>query len=192
MLAIVLIVVIPAVVICLIIAIYSFIKAIISKICFYNSIKKICSTNHVILRFNRRFMASFFKFSSHPDLIIELPKKKYNIRLMICKNKHRYYVFPSEEYYISFERIISSFNPTGKFQHIPSFDQKYHHDNQSENILLFLPFTPKISVLNDNHTKRILLGETRQIFGWSVYTPTSFIDELNRIVLSQKSEEPKC
>ena len=195
MLIVIYIALIPVFTVAFAIEIYFCVKSVMSKARLYKKLKTICNENKFALQFNRKFIASFFKFSTIPDITIKRHRKTYHIRLMPCENKRLYYVFPSGEYYVAFARIEWTFNPTGSFKHIPPFDQKYQTENESseiENVLLFFSVMPNISVLDDNHTQRTVLEKTRQIFGWSVYTPTSFIDELNRIILSQKSEEPKC
>lgn len=165
------------------IEIYFCVKSVMSKVQLYKKLKTICNENKFALQFNRKFIASFFKFSTIPDITIKRHRKTYHIRLIPCKDKRLYYVFPSGEYYVAFARIEWTFNPTGSFKHIPPFDQKYQTENESseiENVLLFLPVTPKISVLNDDQTQQQSLGPTSDMYGWSIHDFNSFVYELSK------------
>lgn len=183
MLYLLLIIAAPIVAICLFVDIYCLIKAFISKAILYKKIKKICFNNKYTVIFKRRFLASFFKYSNIPDIMIDVPNIIYNIRIITCKNKLTYYVFPSDEYFVSFQIIKSSVNPTGEFRYLPKFDLNQKDDKilkENKNILLFIPFLPNVSMLNDTHTQRIKLTEKSCICDWEIHSAKSFLNILEK------------
>ena len=182
MIVIILIALIPVLVIVISAAIFSFVRALIDRILFYKQIKQICKTKNYKITFPRKLLASFFRYSDKPDVIIETSNKNYLIRFITCKNKNLFYNFPTSEWYISFERVLSApINPTGRFKHLPPFDKKYYRVNDNiENIriMIFAPYVPKISYLNGESSKRELAGSSIKMGDWIVYSSKHLMENM--------------
>ena len=179
MIVIILIVLIPVLVIVTSAFVFSFARAFIDRMSSYKRIKQICKEKNYKITFTRKLLASFFRYSSKPDIIIVTSDKNYLVRFITCKNKFLFYNFPTPEWYFSFERVLSApINPTGRFKHLPSFDKKYYCSNNNiENIcvMVFAPFVPKISYLKDKNSKRELAGSSIKMGDWVVYSSKHFI-----------------
>ena len=163
------------------VSLYNFTKAIILRFLLYKQLRKICDNNGWILLKPRKIFSSFVKFSPVPDLIIETHHKIYLIRFFTCKNKNLYYVFPTPEYCIYFERILSSFNPTGRFKYLPKFNDTYNNAKNNktfEKIILFSPCFGKISCLNAEQTERRYIGRESYMDGWRIFNDSSFLNML--------------
>ncbi len=180
MIVIILIVLIPVLVIVISASIFSFVRALINRILFYKQIDQICKTKNYKITFPRKLLASFFRYSDKPDIIIETPDKNYLIRFITCKNKSLFYNFPTPEWYVSFERVLSApINPTGRFRHLPPFDKKYYCDNtENQCIMIFAPCMPKISYLKDKNSKRELAGNSVVIEDWLLCESKFYLDNI--------------
>lgn len=174
-----LIVLIPILAIVLSVEIVKFIFALINRVRCYKEIKRICKTENYKVIFPRKLLSSFFKYSDKPDVVIETPDENYLIRFITCKDKSLFYNFPTSEWYVSFERILSvPINPTGRFKHLPAFNDKYNSENNSvENkyIMVFAPCIPKVQYLNCKNSKQEMAGNTTNIGEWIVYDKEHFI-----------------
>lgn len=182
MIAIILIVLIPVLAIVVCASAFSFIRAFIDRISFYKQTKQICKEQNYKIAFPRKLLASFFRYSSNPDIIIETANKNYLLRFITCKNKNLIYRFPSPEWYVSFEKILSApINPTGKFKHLPAFNKIYHSYNiKADLVMVFTPYVPKISYLTEKNTKREISEKADSIGEWSVLSAKDFLSELCR------------
>ena len=180
MIAILLIVLIPVLVIVISAAVFSFIRAYIDRISFYKRIKQLCKDKNYKIAFPRKLLASFFIYSDKPDIIIETDNKNYLIRFVTCKNKSLFYNFPTPEWYVSFERVLSApINPTGRFKHLPPFDKRYYSDNaENKCIMIFAPNMPKISYLKDKNSKRELAGNAVEIEDWVLCESKFYLDNI--------------
>ena len=180
MIVIILMVLIPVLVIVACVSIFSFVRAVIHRSLFYKRISQICKTKKYKLTFSRNFFAPFFKYSNKPDIIIKTSDKNYLIRIITCKSKSLIYKFPSPEWYVSFEKIISApINPTGRFRHLPTLNELYYNDNiDNKPIMVFAPYVPKISYLTVSSTKREVLEKSDSIDGWSVYSAKDLLNAL--------------
>ena len=76
MIAIILIVLIPVLAIVVCASAFSFVRAFIDRISFYKQTKQICKEQNYKIAFPRKLLASFFRYSSNPDIIIETANKK--------------------------------------------------------------------------------------------------------------------
>ena len=177
MIVIILIVLIPVLVIVISASAISFVRAVVDRILFYKQIKQICKDKNYKITFPRKLLASFFRHGDKPDLIVETFDKNYLVRFITCKNKNLFYNFPTPEWYVSFERVLSApINPTGRFKHLPPFDKKYYCDNiENKSIMIFAPNVPKISYLKDKNSKRELVGSSAEMDDWTVYSSKCFI-----------------
>ena len=180
MIAIILIVLIPVLVIVISASVFSFIRAFIDRISFYKQMEQICKTKNYKITYPRKLLASFFRYSDKPDIIIETDNKNYLLRFVTCKNKSLFYNFPTPEWYVSFERVLSApINPTGRFKHLPPFGKKYYCDNiENKNIMIFAPHMPKISYLKDKNSKRELAGNSVTIEDWILCEPKFYLDNI--------------
>ena len=180
MIAIILIVLIPVLVIVISASVISFVRAFIDRVSFYKRLKQICKEQNYKITFSRKILASFFRYSNKPDIIIETQNKNYLLRFITCKNKNLIYRFPSSEWYVSFEKIISApINPTGKFKHLPAFNRIYYNDRvENELVMVFSPHIPKISYLTAKNAKREISEKTDTIDGWSVFSAKDLLNEL--------------
>ena len=143
-------------------------------------IKRICKEKNYKITLPRKLLASFFRYSNKPDIIIETDNKNYLLRFVTCKNKSLFYNFPTSEWYVSFERVLSApINPTGRFKHLPPFDEIYY-SNTVENkcIMIFAPCMPKISYLKDKNSKRELAGNSVVIEDWILCEPKFYLDNI--------------
>ena len=184
MIAIILIVLIPVVVILLSVFLVSFIRAFLHRVSFYKQISDICNEKGYSVIRPRKILSSFFRYSDKPDLVITKNNENYLIRFITCKNKALFYNFPTPEWYVSFERVLSMpINPTGRFKHLPPFDEKYYStDDGIENMLIivFAPQMPKVSYLKDKASKRELSGSSAKMEEWTICSDKYFIfDMLN-------------
>ena len=137
MVVIILIVLIPVLAIAISVAIFAFVHAFIERLSFYKQIKRICKEQNYKIALPRKLFASFFRYCHKPDIIIETPNKKYLLRFITCKNKSLFYNFPTPEWYVSFERVLSApINPTGRFKHLPPFDKAYYSDNTENKCIM--------------------------------------------------------
>ena len=177
MIVILLIVLIPVLVIVISASVISFVRAFVDRILFYKQIKQICKGKKYKITFPRKLLASFFRYSDKPDVIIETSNKNYLIRFMTCKNRNLFYNFPTPEWHVSFERVLSApINPTGRFKHLPAFDKTYFRDNiENKCIMIFAPCIPKISYLKDKNSKRELAGNSIEMGDWIVYDSKCFL-----------------
>ena len=143
----------------------------------YKKIKQICKEKNYKIVFPRKLLASFFKYSDKPDVIIETAEEKFLIRFITCKSKDLFYNFPNSQWYVSFERILSvPINPTGRFKHLPPFDKRYYSDNiENKCIMIFAPCIPKISYLKDKNSKRELAGNSIEMGDWILYDSKCFL-----------------
>ena len=91
-----------------------------------------------------------------------------------------FYNFPTPEWYVSFERVLSApINPTGRFKHLPPFDKAYYSDNtENKCIMVFTPRMPKISYLKDENSKRELAGNAITIGEWTIYESKKFLTSI--------------
>ena len=182
MIGFILIFLIPISVIVVFAFIISFIYAFIHRMIWYKKIKQICKEKNYKIVFPRKLLASFFKYSDKPDVIIETPDENYLVRFITCAEKSLFYNFPTAEWYVSFERILSyPINPTGRFKHLPRFDEKYNSENGSvENkyIMVFAPKMPKISYLNANNSERKMAGTLTKIEEWTIYDFRTWLEKL--------------
>lgn len=180
MIIVILIVLIPVLLVVVSASVFSFIRALIDRILFYKQIRQICKTKKYKLTFSRNFFAPFFKYSNKPDIIIKTSDKNYLIRIITCKSKSLIYRFPSPEWCVSFEKIISApINPTGRFRHLPAFNELYYNDNIDNTlVMVFAPCMPKISYLTATNTKREILEKADMIGEWSVYSAKDLLNAL--------------
>ncbi len=180
MIVIILIVLIPVLIIVISASAFSFVRAFIDRISFYKQIKQICKEQNYKIALPRKLFASFFRYCHKPDIIIETPNKKYLLRFITCKNKSLFYNFPTPEWYVSFERVLSvPINPTGRFKHLPPFDKAYYSDHtENKCILVFAPYMPKTSYLKDKNSKRELAGNAIIIEEWTVYESKYFLSSI--------------
>lgn len=182
MVVIILIVLIPVLVIVISAAVFSFIRAYIDRISFYKRIKQLCKNKNYKITFPRKLLASFFIYSDKPDVIIETSDKNYLIRFITCKNKSLFYNFPTPEWYVSFERVLSApINPTGRFKHLPPYDKRYCGTNdtiENKYVMVFAPCMPKISYLKDKNSKRELAGNSVEMEDWIVYNSKYFLSNI--------------
>ena len=180
MIVIILIVLIPVLVIVISASVISFVRAVVDRILFYKQIKQICKGKKYKITFPRKLLASFFIYSDKPDVIIETSNKNYLIRFITCKNKNLFYNFPTPEWYVSFEKVLSApINPTGRFKHLPAFDKTYFRDNiENKCIMIFAPDMPKISYLKDKNSKRELAGNSVEMEDWIVYDSKYFLSNI--------------
>ena len=178
MIGFILIFLIPVSVIVVFAFIISFIYAFIHRMVWYKKIKKICKEKNYKIVFPRKLLASFFKYSDKPDLIIETAEEKFLIRFITCKSKDLFYNFPTSQWYVSFERILSvPINPTGRFKHLPPFDKRYYSDNiENKCIMIFAPCMPKVQYLNCKNSKQEMAGNTANIGEWIVHDKEHFIE----------------
>lgn len=177
MIGFILIFLIPILMVVIFAFIISFIYAFIHRMVWYKKIKKICKEKNYKIVFPRKLLASFFKYSDKPDVIIETAEEKFLIRFITCKSKSMFYNFPNSQWYVSFERILSvPINPTGRFKHLPPVNKKYYSDNiENKCIMIFTPKMPKISYLNTNNSERKMGGSATQIDEWTIYDFESYI-----------------
>lgn len=184
MIAIILIVLIPVLVIVISASVISFVRAFIDRVSFYKRLKQICKEKTYKLTLPRKLLASFFRYSNKPDIIIETDNKNYLIRFVTCKNKSLFYNFPTPEWYISFERVLSApINPTGKFKHLLPFDERYYSDTvENKCIMIFAPCMPKISYLKDRNSKRELAGNSVVIEDWILCESKFYLDNITNKV----------
>ncbi len=182
MIIIILIVLIPILTIGICVTVFSYVRALINRITFYKKIIAICDSKNYKITFPRKLLASFFRYSDKPDIIIKTFDNNYLIRFITCRNKSLFYNFPTSEWYVSFERVLSApFNLTGKFKHLPKIDKLYFSsDEKIENkcIIIFAPYLPKVSFLNENSAKRELVGNSINIEDWTVYNIESYLKNL--------------
>ena len=178
MIGFILIFLIPVSVIVVFAFIISFIYAFIHRMVWYKKIKKICKEKNYKIVFPRKLLASFFKYSDKPDVIIETAEEKFLIRFITCKSKDLFYNFPNSQWYVSFERILSvPINPTGRFKHLPPFDKRYYSDNiENKCIMIFAPCMPKVQYLNCKNSKQEMAGNTANIGEWIVHDKEHFIE----------------
>ena len=180
MIGFILIFLIPVLVIVAFVFIISFIYALIHRMIWYKKIKQICKEKNYKIVFPRKLLASFFRYSDKPDIIIETDNKNYLLRFVTCKNKSLFYNFLTSEWYVSFERVLSApINPTGRFKHLPPFGKKYYCDHvENKNIMIFAPHMPKISYLKDKNSKRELAGNSVTIEDWILCEPKFYLDNI--------------
>lgn len=182
MIVIILIVLIPVLIIVMSASVFSFIHAFIDRISFYKRIEQICKTKNYKITFQRKLLASFFRYCDKPDVIIETSNKNYLIRFITCKNKSLFYNFPTPEWYVSFERVLSApINPTGRFKHLPPFDKKYYSSNdniENKYVMVFAPCIPKISCLKHKNSKRELAGNKVEIEDCIIYDSKYFLTNI--------------
>lgn len=180
MLSVLLIVCIPLAAILIFVSLFSFARALILRISFYRKLSIFAQNNKFKLKKTRNILASFFCFSSKPDLILKVADKEYLIRFVTCMNQNLFYNFPTDEYYIRFERVLSlPFNPTGRFRYLPPLKEEFLGKNEKKVfVLLFAPSLAKVSYLNNEKTQRKWTGNTKEIGNWLVYKEMAFLDFL--------------
>lgn len=182
MIIIILIVLIPILTIAVCATVYSYVRALINRIAFYKKIIAICDSKNYEITFPRKILASFFKYSDKPDIVVKTSDNNNLIRFITCRNKSLFYNFPTSEWYVSFERVLSApSNLTSRFKHLPKINKFYFSSDEkieNKSIIIFAPYLPKVSFLNKNGAKRELVGNTINIEDWTVYNTESYLKNL--------------
>ena len=182
MIIIILMALIPALIIVACVSIFSFIRAFIDRILFYKRIDKLCKAKKYKVSFARNPLASLLGYSAKPDIVIKTSAKNYLVRIITCNDRFLFYKFPSPEWYVSYERIISvPINPTGRFKHLPPFKEEYYNKSdciENKLVMVFAPCMPKISYLTKGSIKREISESNDTIGGWSVYSVKDLLNKL--------------
>lgn len=182
MIIIILMALIPALIIVACVSIFSFIRAFIDRILFYKRIDKLCKAKKYKISFARNPLASLLGYSAKPDIVIKTSAKNYLVRIITCNDRFLFYKFPSPEWYVSYERIISvPINPTGRFKHLPPFKEEYYNKSdcvENKLVMIFAPCVPKISYLSESYTQRNIAERSDTISKWAVRSTKDLLSEL--------------
>ena len=174
-----LIIVIVAVILAYII---SFVRAFVDKLLFHKILKEACKTKGFKVEFPRIFLASLFRYAGRPDVVVETPTEKYLIRFINCDNKSLCFNFPSPEWYVSFENVLSAMiNPTGRFKHLPRFKNEYldiESEREVKQIMIFAPSFPKISYLDEQKAQKKIGGRGTNLEYWIISDEKYFLEQL--------------
>ncbi len=148
---------------------------------FYQNIIKSAKENKYYVSTPRKMLSSLFSYSSTPDIIIEGETKKYLIRYIDTFDQSKCFVFPTEEYYVSFDKIALTwgFDLTEKFKHLPKIDESYLSFQDSQKVVKVLVFGPKIgkiTALSDDLKSTQTVNSGEEMFGWLAFDHKSFLE----------------
>lgn len=168
--------------------IYQMIRALVLRLRFDRNLKLICIRNDYKINRTRPFVASFFKHSSKPDLVVATPNAEYLIRFITCRNKGRSYHFPTSEYYVSSLRSThvmsgTNLNVLTSFKHIPSITPCFLTDTNAVKkvqILLFNPSPREISYVNAEKNKKEFAHSGTAYENVIFYDASGFLDFLRK------------
>ena len=162
--------------------IISFVRALINKLSFYRKLKQACKSKGLKAEFPRKLLASIFRYAGRPDVVVETPTEKYLIRFINCDNKSLCFNFPSPEWYVSFENVLSAMiNPTGRFKHLPRFKNEYldiESEREVKQIMIFAPSFPKISYLDEQKAQKKICGRGTNLEYWIISDEKYFLEQL--------------
>ena len=131
----------------------SVLRAIIKRTRFLIRIAGICGKHGYTLRSPRPALASFFRASSKPDLIIHTPACDYHLRFITCIRRKKFYHFISENAYATHFRLgimlpmakeTSTTALFARYHELPAFDSA-SDGKPVQSILLFNPLPVEIT-----------------------------------------------
>lgn len=148
---------------------------------FYRNITENAEKNKFRVSKPRNVLSSIFRYSSTPDLIVEGAKEKYLIRYIDTFDQSKCFVFPTEEYYVSFDKIALTwgFDLTEKFKHLPKINERYLSVKDGQKLVKVLVFGPKIgkiTALSDDLKSTQTINSGEVMFDWLAFDHKSFLE----------------
>lgn len=163
----------------LLVLVFRVVCAVVKRMRLIASLKHICVEKGWQYRQNRAPLASFFAFSSVPDIEIEAHDTLYCIRLFTCINRHWFLHFPKENVVLYTKRYMRLYSrgrgpkiaatveervSIKKMRLLPQI--KLPETSKAvERILLFNPAPKEISNVNASRTAAEIRGNGDELFG---------------------------
>ena len=181
---------------CLVKGVYNFIRAIFLRIKFSHRLENICVKNQYNIKKERSFLASFFRCSDKPDLIVTVSDTDYLIRFVTCFARKRFYYFINPEYYVRSLRIFTKLPTAIKFdsahffacrKHIKALKNQFldtHGVVKKCPVFLINPTPAEIHYLDKAQKCRVAAGNGVELDEYLIYSAKGFLDFLkSEIVL---------
>ena len=176
--------------------IYNWIRALITRGSLYRKLSKLCRNNGYELEKPRSPLASFFRFSKNPDVILRTTDREYLIRLVTCRARKRFWHFVSPEYAVRYMRFyfaaFGASKTTGlrafeRYFHLPPFDEDYMKETYTKNgetvqkqqILLFDPQPIRITCVQGGNSS-VNAASGTEFDGWLIYNAKGFSELLKK------------
>ncbi len=170
-----------------------------------SSLKK---TNNAKITYTRMPFSSYFKLSPKPDIVVEIGRVTYLIRLINGKGALRFLHFASPEYFVTFSKIRISFSgllglarknrvsnsvSTSKRSvkilphlEIPEKYTKPDYQNKTVPVLIFTPTPNEITYVAETKTRIKPAFEGDLMYGQMIFTPSTFVSYADRTEREEK------
>lgn len=169
---------------------FNHIRAVVLRVKFYFNLRALCTKNNYKTEYPRNLFASFFKYSSKPDIIIKADGIEYILRFITCKARKRTYFFMTSEHYLKcmklyfampLARASTDVDMLAAYKYIPPVKERYTSDTdgiERRTVFLFNPAPVDITTVNSSGTGRVVVGNGSVIDGCLAYNGNGFINFL--------------
>ena len=168
--------------------IYNWVRAIILRFMLYAKLGRISRENGYTIETPRFILASFFKLSAKPDVIIRTSDTEYIVRIITCRARKRIYHFANHEWFVRAFRyyILSLAFHSGEpltvtkiCKYLPPLGEEYIScgELRRQVVLLFNPSPLEITYTTRTNQREI--GTNGSDFdGWMIYNAKGFTNAL--------------
>lgn len=174
--------------------IYNWLHAIILRIALYSKLHKVCKKRGYEIEKPRFIFASFFLYSSKPDIIIRSDSTEYLIRIITCRARKRIYHFVNHEWFVRLYRLyillpflmedIALFK---RAKHLPLLDEKYIQERGRKKLVVLLFNPSPLEITYTTRTNRREIGTNGTNFdGWVIYNGKAFAQALDNAWVENK------
>lgn len=170
--------------------IYNWLHAIILRIALYIRLTGICRKKNFRIKTPRFIFASFFRYSSKPDIIIETESVDYLVRIITCRARKRIYHFVSHEWFVRMFRyyILSLPFHSGTpvtlskcCRRLPPIDEKYTGpDGRKKQVVLLFNPSPLEITCKMGPNRREICSNGTDFGGWLIYNGKAFEQEISQ------------
>ena len=148
---------------------------------FYKRLIKSAQENKYRVSTPRKMFSSRFRYSSTPDIIVEGARKKFLIRYIDTFDDSRCFVFPTEEFYVSFSKLALTlgFDMTENFKHLPKLDKSFLAAKEDQSVIKVLILGPKIgtvTAMSDDLKTTKSVYNKEMMFDWLVCDQKGFME----------------
>lgn len=168
--------------------IYNCLRAIVLRIILYIKLAKVCKNKGYIMEKTRFILASFFKYSPKPDIIIRANDIDYIVRVITCRARKRIYHFVNHEWFV---RVFRYYILTLAFhsgtpvtlskscKHLPPIDEKYlQHDGRKKQVVLLFNPSPLDITFTTRANRREIGTNGADFDGWVIYNAREFVQKV--------------
>lgn len=171
---------------------YNFLRAIILRGKFLHKLEKTCLYKQYRIQKVRPFLASFFRRSDAPDLILTIGDTEYLIRFITCQARKRFYYFITQEYYVRSLRLfthlptavrLDSAHYFAQRKHVPPLNECFLNDDtamRKQLVFLLNPIPAELYYMDRIRKCRMPAENGVQLENYFIYSATGFLDLLLR------------